>query len=164
MKLLLLDLDGTLRRSKSGQVFIDDPQDQELIPGVLEAIARYESWTIIGITNQGGVAAGNKSLETCIEEQQEFLKIFPPMKCIYFCPDFGGEFCYRVEIDRFQNCSRDGGDFRKPGTGMIHVAIGHLQSPATESLFVGDRPEDQNAASRAGVNFIWANTWRGSFL
>lgn len=38
-KILFLDLDGTVRRTKSGATFINDPLDQELIPGVEEAIA-----------------------------------------------------------------------------------------------------------------------------
>jgi len=39
-KILFLDLDGTVRRTKSGAIFINDPYDQELIPGTKEAIAR----------------------------------------------------------------------------------------------------------------------------
>ena len=55
-KILFLDLDGTVRRTKSGATFINDPYDQELIPGVEEAIARYHNWLIIGITNQDMVS------------------------------------------------------------------------------------------------------------
>ena len=162
MRILFLDLDGTVRRSKSGQTFINDPKDQEIIPGVDEAIDRYVGWLIVGITNQGGVAAGKKSLENCIEEQQEFLRMFPDMDSIYFCPDFEGKVCYRVEPDCFENCSIDRwGDFRKPGAGMIRSALKHLPR-MREGLFVGDRPEDELAASRARLPFIWADAWRES--
>jgi len=158
MQILFLDLDGTVRRSKSGQTFINDPQDQEIIPGVFEAIDRHVWLIIVGITNQGGVAAGKKSLENCIEEQQEFLRMFPYMDSIYFCPDFEGKVCYQVKLDCFRDCSIEGGDFRKPGAGMIQLAIKHLKPD--QSLFVGDRPEDELAASRAGIPFIWADAWR----
>ena len=40
-KLLILDKDGTLVRPKSGNEFVQHPEDQELLPGVVEAIARY---------------------------------------------------------------------------------------------------------------------------
>lgn len=40
-KLLLLDMDGTIRRSKSGATFINDPLDQEIIPEAQSAIAHY---------------------------------------------------------------------------------------------------------------------------
>ena len=49
MKILFLDLDGTVRKTKSGATFINDPYDQELIPGVENAIARYKGWKIFGI-------------------------------------------------------------------------------------------------------------------
>lgn len=57
-KLLMLDCDGTIRRSKSGATFINDPLDQEIIPEAADAIAHYhnQGWVIVGITNQGGVA------------------------------------------------------------------------------------------------------------
>ena len=40
MKLLVLDKDGTIVRPKSGHTFIQSPEDQVLIEGVAEAIAR----------------------------------------------------------------------------------------------------------------------------
>ena len=95
MKILFLDLDGTVRKTKSGATFINDPYDQELISGVEQAIARYKDWKIIGITNQGGVAAKHKTLENCIVEQQQTLALIPQMCCIYLCPD-NGETIYAV--------------------------------------------------------------------
>ncbi|MBD0361546.1 MAG: hypothetical protein ICV55_01975 [Coleofasciculus sp. C3-bin4] len=52
-KIFFLDLDGTVRESKSGAKFINDPYDQKLIVGVKEAIAHYNAtgWQLIGITN-----------------------------------------------------------------------------------------------------------------
>lgn len=38
---LFLDLDNTVRQTKSGKQFINDPTDQKLILGVKEAIAFY---------------------------------------------------------------------------------------------------------------------------
>ena len=37
-KLLILDKDGTLVRPKSGGRFVQSPDDQELIPGVVEVL------------------------------------------------------------------------------------------------------------------------------
>jgi D-glycero-D-manno-heptose 1,7-bisphosphate phosphatase len=47
MKILFLDLDGTVRKTKSGATFINDPYDQELIVGVEGAIALYNDYKII---------------------------------------------------------------------------------------------------------------------
>lgn len=49
MKLLILDLDGTVRIKKGGVIgefesgFIDSPEDQEIIPGAMSAIKKYHS-------------------------------------------------------------------------------------------------------------------------
>lgn len=67
-KLLLTDCDGTLRESASGEKFIHNPRDQQIINGADKAIAYYhfKGWLIIGISNQAGVNAGHKSLEDVI--------------------------------------------------------------------------------------------------
>lgn len=189
MKILFADLDGTVRESATGATFINDPYDQRLIPGVKEAIARYPypEWSIIGITNQGGVAAGFKTLENCITEQQRTMELskaneleYPRIKCIYFCPD-NGETCWRViddfgidEANQIDTSVVDRhfhpylkqwvGKFRKPNHGMIEIAIARLgfgvKLNRSECLFVGDRPEDQQAAANANIPFMWAEDWR----
>lgn len=56
MRLLILGKDGTLTKSKSGATFVQHPEDQELLPGVEEAIARYaaDGWAMAIASNQGG--------------------------------------------------------------------------------------------------------------
>ncbi len=100
-KLLMLDLDGTVRCPKSRAKFISDPLDQEIIPEAQLVIAHYKSqgWLIVGATNQGGVAAGHKQLEDAITEQYQTLRLCPELTCIYFCPDFQGLHCWLCCID-----------------------------------------------------------------
>lgn len=56
MKLLILDKDGTLVCPKSGNTFVQNPEDQMLLPGVQEIIARYaaDGWMMAIVSNQGG--------------------------------------------------------------------------------------------------------------
>ena len=77
MKLLVLDKDGTLTRTKSGHTFVQHPEDQVLIDGVVEAIAAYtaDGWTMAIASNQGGVAAGHKTLEEAIAEMQYAMEL-----------------------------------------------------------------------------------------
>jgi D-glycero-D-manno-heptose 1,7-bisphosphate phosphatase len=88
-KLLLLDCDGTIREPASGGKFIQHPSDQRIIKGADQALAHYHKneWQIVGITNQGGVAAGHKTIEDAIEEQLITLELFPEIEGIFFCPD-----------------------------------------------------------------------------
>lgn len=114
MKLLLVDLDGTCRETASGEQFISHPLDQRIIPGADKALTHYhaEGWTIVGITNQGGIAAGHKSLENAIAEQEYTLKLLPTIESILFCPDFGGNALYRVTRNKTQDYKR--ADFPHP--------------------------------------------------
>ncbi|GFZ89915.1 hypothetical protein [Okeania sp. KiyG1] len=84
--LLLLDMDGTIRKPRSTSKFINTPEDQIPINGAIQAVQHFhkKNYLIIGCTNQGGVGAGYKSLDDCIEEQQITLKIFPEILKILF--------------------------------------------------------------------------------
>lgn len=117
------------------------------------------------MTNQGGIAAGHKTLENCIEEQQFTLKLFPKIQSILFCPDFEGKKCYRCYIKKVFDVSNKYplivvGYYRKPALGMInHILISNEADPH-ECLMVGDQQEDKDCAEAAGIQFLWAETWR----
>ena len=165
-KLLLCDLDGTLRRSRTGERFFKNPQDQALLPNVKQRLDDYAStgWVIHGITNQGGVEKGYKTYDTCVEEQEFFLTLYP-LKSVLFCPDYSGNECTEVfpdgtlsspSITHHELC----GTFRKPGAGMLRYLLLQHQAHPSDCLMVGDRPEDCQAAKLAGVPFMWAGDWR----
>lgn len=164
MKKLLLDLDGTVRRCKSNPTgFINSPHDQELIPRVAETVQRYydDGWNLIyGVTNQGGVAARHKSLESCFEEQIYTMNLLPLLSGVMFCPDDGRT---ALLITRNRHCkitSGEYGNFRKPNPGMINYLIQYVeQDEPSQILFVGDMESDLLTAENAKVPFMWANEW-----
>lgn len=167
MKTLFLNLDGTVRKTKSGGTFINDPYDQELIVGVEDAIAKYQDWKIIGITNQGGVIAGKKSLENCFEEQRQTLKLLPQLQMILFCTD-NGDTMFRLSQKMFKihgipamtNHSNYYGNFRKPNPGMAVFGLKYYGETPEQVLMVGDRNEDQQCAKNADIPFMWGEDWR----
>lgn len=150
---LCLDFDGTIRRSKSGATFIKNFQDIELMPGIERIIWRYREmgWLILGISNQGGVAHGFKLPLEVETEMNATLKLFKenPFHIVKFCfHDAKGR------IAPYNNRSL----LRKPDIGMLAL----MESEAFEhdyiidwdnSLFVGDRSEDEECAKRAGIKF-----------
>lgn len=164
-KILFLDCDGTIRRPKSGAKFISNPEDQEIIGGVSEAIAHYKSlgFTPIGVTNQGGVAAGHKSLEEAIEEQCITLELLPELELIYFAPNYDGLICWKISrsasTEIKQQSIEEFGSFRKPGAGMLNLALRFYNAQPQDCLMVGDRTEDEVAAATALVPFMWAHDW-----
>lgn len=173
-KILFLDLYGTVRRPKSEATFINEPLDQEIIPGVTEAIARYADYVVIGITNQGGVAAGKKSLDSAIAEQKYTMQLLPQLLEIYLCPDFEGRQCYHltstnnvircaeIDFEYRDDLSRCLGQCRKPNPGMVEITIAEISLKVNrkDCLFVGDRSEDQSCALAANIPFMWATDWR----
>jgi len=168
VKILILDMDGTVRIKKGVTVgessFIQFPEDQEIIPGARKAIAHYhaEGWVIVGASNQGGVASKKKSPEDCFKEQKFTLSLVPEMEAIAFCPDYEGLKLGVVSqggqrLLQLKNYP----SFRKPGHGMIEwLRLAYAPySRYGDILFVGDRPEDEQAAKNADVPFLWAKDW-----
>jgi D-glycero-D-manno-heptose 1,7-bisphosphate phosphatase len=175
LKLLLLDKDGTLVKPASGQRYVQDFNDQELLPGVAAAIDRYvaDGWQPAIVSNQGGVEAGHKTLESTIAEMLFCLEFFNgKVSEAYFCPDFSGLLCWRVSgvqniavHEQWPQYEKFAGHYRKPNAGMLMLAIAHNQAsynpiPQVKALMVGDRPEDNAAAIAAGVPFMTAEQWR----
>jgi len=172
-KIILLGKDGTLITPKSGGTFVQQPWDQEPLPGVKEAIAHYhcQGWKMAIISNQEALTMGLKSLETVIAEMRFSLELFPEIEEAYFCPDFGGMNCYRVsssELTRYHPKSDVvwelslRGQFRKPNPGMAKLAA-HLHA-ANEVWLISADSKDKEAASNAGIDFMPADIWRTRFL
>ena len=171
MKLAIFDKDNTLTTPKSGARFVQNPEDQMLLPGVAEGIAALAAngWAIAIASNQGGVAAGHKSEDDALSEMAHCLKLLPQISVALFCPDFEGWICIAVSQNnsKMLNICRDYADlkqqYRKPGRGMLMAAQRFLGGDFEEVFFVGDRPEDEQAAAAAGVPFLWANEWRATW-
>ena len=156
--LLLLDKDGTLVKPKSGAQFVNAPTDQEPLPSVIETLTSYSAKGagLVIISNQGGIAAGHKSLESAIAEMRFCLELFPQIKEAYFCPDFEGEeccWCVAPKESRRYSFHELSGTFRKPNPEMLLLAVSIFKASQGLSLMVGDCPEDKQAATAANVPF-----------
>lgn len=169
MKVLFLDLDGTIRETKSGAKFISDPLDQKPIGGAVQKVREYfeKGWLIIGITNQMGVLKGYKTLQNMVDEQWETMKTFPEIHKIYACPDEGKTmicvYCdiyYRIIDNESESVEmiEKTLNFRKPETGMIDYFI-ETHDPITQALMVGDMESDELCALKADIPFMWASDW-----
>lgn len=168
MKLAFLNKDGTLVISSKPNGFIDKPEQQVLKPGSLELVERLllEDFTLVIVSNQGGIEKGFKSLEMAIDEMMYCNNLFvkeldrPVFERIYFCPDFGGNHCYLCEPDGYSkenqfwktkpfdlsnsiaaNKIKAKGRYRKPNSGMLEQAIEYysgatLDEPPLEKIIM----------------------------
>jgi hypothetical protein len=100
---------GTLVLPKSGNKFVQNPTDQILMVGAVEGCQRLiDAGYVLAIaSNQGGIAAGFKTLEEAATEMRYCLHLLKgfniDIKVAMFCPDFEGNRCIAVWIDREEN-------------------------------------------------------------
>lgn len=152
---LLLDLDGTIRTSKSGAQFIAGAHDIELTNDLVEPILwqyKIRGWVIFGVTNQGGVAHGYKTLKDVLEEsiatQAQFKR--NPIDFIYYSAHDP-----KGKIVPFNTRSL----LRKPYYGMAVQAEvmcreeGGIIVDWDKSIMVGDRDEDKGMAKAIDVKY-----------
>jgi len=158
---LCLDLDNTIRRSKSGKHFINSADDVELIPGVEPIIKQYKEsgYFVLGLTNQGGVAHGYMTPEENGAVQDKTRELFEedPFDLVLSCTMMpGGEvepYCHRSLM-------------RKPDIGMLvlfeEIMFRQLKIVDWDnSIMVGDRQEDWGCAQNANIRFEWAYKFFG---
>jgi D-glycero-D-manno-heptose 1,7-bisphosphate phosphatase len=135
-----MDRDGTLIRNVP---FLHDPEKVELLPGVIEGLARLAAGFRLAIaTNQQGIGLGYYGMSEFIAVNQRMLKLLAPsgamVSRIYFCPHSAADEC---------GC-------RKPGAGMLRRAFEELGASPGESVFIGDTEADMEAARNAGCRAV----------
>lgn len=162
VRALCLDLDGTVRGSRSGARFGPvAPDDVVLLPNVEPVIWRWRAAEplVVGVTNQGVVGYGTRTeveVEAVIDATRQLFERDP--------------FDFVLASYAHEEGSVPGWQFRsllrKPGYGMLVLVelrareLGLLVD-WEHSLFVGDRPEDRACAEGAGVPFRWAHDFFG---
>lgn len=157
---LYLDLDGTVRKGKDelGR-FVNGAEDVEVFPAAVEMMRRWKAGggRVVGVSNQGGVALGivtHANVAAAMRatyEQAE--RLFDKIAYCVHHPDAASPEMARCWC-------------RKPSPGLVieaalEVAARHGEYyPPYMGLMVGDRPEDQECARLAGLDFQWAAEWR----
>lgn len=153
---LCVDLDGTIRASRSGG-FIDGPEDIVLLPNTEETLWRYRNagYLVFGVTNQGGVAYGHKTIKQVNEEIEATLQLFKenPFHMVKACYQMAGG---KVPAYSYRSLHR------KPGIGMLALMeVAAWDSGFVvdwdNSIMVGDGEEDKDLAKNADIAFLWAD-------
>jgi D-glycero-D-manno-heptose 1,7-bisphosphate phosphatase len=61
--------------------------------------------------------------------------------------------CYTHPTASLEEFRMEGDVRRKPGPGMLLEAMRDFEASPEQTLFIGDRAEDQQAAKNAGIDF-----------
>lgn len=86
---LLLDVDGTLRITKSGEIYPRSADDVELLPGRKEVLQRWidAGYSLFFISNQSGVHSKHLSSEDADAAFQQTIDLLGlPVKEVMYCP------------------------------------------------------------------------------
>jgi len=149
-KALFLDVDGTLRLTRSGEIYPRDADDVQILPNRREKLAQWldQGWRLFFVSNQSGIASGNvteSAVREAFERTRELLGL--PITDIAFCPHPAFPVaCY---------C-------RKPMPGMA-VALARKHGLAlSESVMVGDRDSDAQFAAAIGARYFDAEAFFAS--
>jgi HAD superfamily hydrolase (TIGR01662 family) len=141
---LLLDVDGTLRKTKSGEIFPRTADDVELLPGRREVLARWiaDGYSLFFVSNQSGIASETvtrEAVDAAFAKTVDLLGL--PVTEVAYCPHPSfpvGCFC------------------RKPLPGM-GIALMQRHELAREHLvMVGDLGTDEGFARSLGVKYVKA--------
>ena len=158
---LYLDLDGTVRHGFDElERFVNSPADVVIFPEAVEMMRRWRlsGGRIIGVSNQGGIALGHVTMQDCaaamVRTHELTGKLFDKIAWCQHHP--------KANHPEMARCW-----CRKPSPGLLieaslSIAYKHAGEiyPPHMALMVGDRPEDEECARIASIDFQWAHDWR----
>lgn len=139
-KALFLDRDGVVNVEKN---YLYKIKDFEFIDGIFDLCKHYQhlGYMIFIVTNQSGIARNYYSEENfhLLTEWMidEFKKRGIIINRVYYCP-------HHPEISGACSC-------RKPEPGMILQAQEEFDIDLADSLMIGDKERDIEAALQAGI-------------
>lgn len=139
-KALFLDRDGVINKDIG---YAYKPEDIVFVEGIFELCQYYQAqdYLIIVVTNQSGIARGYYS-ETdfdnlCQWMQQQFKQHDISIHAFYHCP-------HHPKITGDCDC-------RKPASGMLEQAMAKYHINPKDSIMIGDKVSDMQAAVTAGI-------------
>lgn len=161
--MLFLDLDGTVRQGRDDALgrFVNGPEDVVVFPEAVELMRRWKAGggRIIAVSNQGGIALGIVEPLKVVEAMQETAR-----QCEHLFDKIA--WCHHHPNAQHPEMARCW--CRKPSPGLLIEAALEVSAhygeyyPPYMALMVGDRPEDEECARIAGVDFMWADEWRAT--
>ena len=144
-KAAFLDRDGVINLDRA---YVHRWDEFEFVPGAIDAMRRLKQagYALVIVTNQSGLARGYyteaqyQALTRAMT--QALADAGAAIDAVYHCPHHPKGRVAGLDID----C-----DCRKPAPGMILRAARELKLSLADSILVGDKPSDIEAARAAGV-------------
>lgn len=144
-KAVFLDRDGVINIDHG---YVSTSEKFDFIEGVFAACLQLQrmGFIIIIVTNQSGIARGFYTVEQFENMTDWMLQQFSihgvRISSVYYCPHYpkANDSLY----SQVCNC-------RKPAPGMLLQAISEYNIDPKQSVMIGDKISDMQAAARAGI-------------
>ena len=146
VKAAFLDRDGVINVDYA---YVHRRENFHFIPGALEGAAELvrKGYQPVIVTNQSGIGRGKYSIEDFRELSFWLAGVFErhnaPLSAVYFCPHHPTH----AFAPYLKDC-----DCRGPNPGMLFQAAQDLNIDLTQSVLIGDKPSDIQAAKAAGLS------------
>lgn len=159
--LYIFDADDTLVHGIAGLEVPNRLNEQQLIPGVPDRCAalRRDGHRLAIASNQAGVVLDYGTLDEAVERIRWIAEQIGAEHWLISTWHHRSKRQIAHEPEKGVSYRAF---FRKPQPGMLLWLMLWLESPATDTIYIGDRPEDRAAAQAAGINFRWANDFFAS--
>jgi len=144
---LLLDVDGTLRTTRSGEKYPRDPADVELLPHRREVLRRWHDagHHLYFVSNQSAIASGKLTHEVAVRAFDRTIELLGlPVDEVAFCPHQAFPvacFC------------------RKPMPGLAVMLIERHDLSLADLVIVGDMGSDAELAKAVGARYVDAEAF-----
>lgn len=149
-KAAFLDRDGVINKDKA---YVSRWENFEFIPGAIEGMRLLQDagYALVVVTNQSGLARGYYSEAEYQALTQHMLAALKQggvaLAGVYHCPHHPKGVVPELSI----SC-----DCRKPAPGLLMQAAVELNLSLQDSLLIGDKPSDIEAARAAGLAKAYA--------
>jgi D-glycero-D-manno-heptose 1,7-bisphosphate phosphatase len=144
-KAAFLDRDGVINLESS---YVSRWEDFKFVPGAVDAMRALQQvgFALVVVTNQSGIARGfyteDQYQALTVAMKQALAEAGAAVDAVYHCPHHPAGSLTELAIDCY--C-------RKPAPGMIFRASRELNLSLSDSILVGDKSSDIQAARAAGV-------------
>ena len=144
-KAAFLDRDGVINLDRA---YVHKWEEFEFVPGAVEAMRRLKQagYALVVVTNQSGLARGMYTevqyQALTVRMREALAEAGAEVDAVYHCPHHPKGSVSELAVD----C-----DCRKPAPGMILRGARELGLSLLDSILIGDKPSDIEAARAAGV-------------
>lgn len=148
-RFVILDRDGTLIALHH---YLTDPEQVELLPGVLEGLRRLRSagLGLIVITNQSAIGRGYLDEPRLLQIHQRLNELLAEggidLDGIYYCPHLPDDAC----------------ECRKPNSRLLNMAATALHFDPSQSFVIGDNISDIELGRKVGATTFLVRTGYGA--